>query len=526
MRRIRELIKTATVDTGSVPPSDRVVQLQDQSVGRSPISPDLDENRGFLERLWVNCSDIQFRQLEVAGSELLLVWLKTLVGKELAQQGVLDPLTGRMSQLQNIAELEQVLTALYLRRLKAMDEANQAITDGYLLVFLSGSNEGIAVDVTAWEGRPIQKPELEPGVLGPQEAFTESLEKNLGLFRRRLRSSELKTESVRLGTMTQSPVSIVYLQGVVKPTLVNEVRTRLSKINIDSTLDVNYISETTKDAIRSIFPTDQITERPDRAVAALVQGRIGILLDGSPYVLLVPALFVHFLNSSEDYYGNYLISLPVRLLRHLMFWVSLLLPALYVALLSYHQEMLPTALLIRLAATHEGIPFPAVIEAFIMVITFEALREAGIRLPKAVGQSVSIVGALVIGDAAVNAGIVSPGMVIVVALTGVASFSIPSYQIALSNRVLQFPFIVLAGFFGLYGITIGLLILMTHLISLRSYGVPYLSPLSPFDWTGMKQDVFFRSPWWDTKARQKVLEVVNPVRGDTSRPEPPRGNPS
>lgn len=497
-----------------------------QAQGLFPILTDLDDNQALLQKHWSNCLDIQFRQLQSGGTQILLVWLKTLVGKELAQQGVLNPLTSHNAPIRTPQDLEQFLTAVYLQRLRNMDEINKAIADGYMVVLIEGANEAVAIDVTAWEGRPIEKPELEPGVLGPQESFTESLEKNLGLLRRRLRTSDLKMESIRLGTVTQAPVSIVYLQGVAKPELVDEVRLRLSRIQIDGTIDINYISEMTKDAIRSPYPTDQITERPDRAAAALLQARVAIILDGSPYALFVPALFVNFMNSSEDYYGNYTISVPVRLLRHSTFWASLLLPALYIALLSYHQEMLPTALLVRLAATHEGIPFPAVIEAFIMVITFEALREAGIRLPKAVGQSVSIVGALVIGDAAVNAGIVSPGMVIVVALTGVASFSIPSYNMALTNRILQFPFMILAGLFGLYGITIGLLILMTHLVSLRSFGMPYLYPLAPFDWKTIKGDVFARDAWWNMRQRPNAFGSINSNENATPRPQPPQGEPS
>ena len=486
----------------------------------------LEDNYDVLTAKWQNCADVFFRRLTAGGTELLLVWVHTLVGKEMAQDGIVEPLTQTQKGLTSIDDLGQVLTAVQTVKLKTFVQVMQAIADGSLILFMDGVNEAMSVDVSGLQGRPIQKPELEPGVLGPQEAFTESLDKNLGLMRRRLKSPEMKIKSLRLGTISSSQLSVLYVDGIVKPQLVQEVEARLAKIQVDGLLDINYISEFTRDAIRSPYPTDQVTERPDRTAAALLQGRVAILLDGSPYAQLIPALFVHFLNSSEDYYGSYTLSLPVRLLRHFVFWMSLLLPSLYIALLSYHQEMIPTALLIRLAATHEGIPFPAVVEAFIMVTTFEALREAGIRLPKAVGQSVSIVGALVIGDAAVNAGIVSPGMVIAVALTGVASFAIPSYSIALTNRILQYPFMVLAGMFGLYGMTIGLILLLTHLVSLRSYGTPYLYPLAPWDWQAIRQDVFARSAWWDMKKRAKGLETVSKTRGQTAKPQPTGGGSS
>lgn len=486
----------------------------------------LEDNYQVLTAKWRNCADVSYRRLTVGGTQLLLVWVHTLVGKEMAQDGIVEPLTQSQKGLTSIDDLGQVLTAVQTVRLKNFEEVMQAIADGSLILFMDGVNEAMSVDVAGLQGRPIQKPELEPGVVGPQEAFTESLDKNLGLMRRRLKSPQMKIKSLRLGTISSSQLAVLYVDGIVKPELVQEVEARLGKIQVDGLLDINYISEFTRDAIRSPYPTDQVTERPDRTAAALLQGRVAILLDGSPYAQLVPALFVHFLNSGEDYYGSYTISLPVRLLRHVTFWMSLLLPSLYIALLSYHQEMIPTSLLIRLAATHEGIPFPAVVEAFIMVTTFEALREAGIRLPKAVGQSVSIVGALVIGDAAVNAGIVSPGMVIAVALTGVASFAIPAYSLALTNRILQYPFMVMAGMFGLYGMTIGLILLLTHLVSLRSYGVPYMYPLAPFDWQAIRQDVFARSAWWNMKKRPKGLETVSQTRGQTAKPQPTGGGTS
>jgi Bacillus/Clostridium GerA spore germination protein len=253
---------------------------------------------------------------------------------------------------------------------------------------------------------------------------------------------------------------------------------------------------------------------------SLLQGRIAIMLDGSPTCMLVPAQFINFLSSAEDYYMNYTLTFFIRVMRHVAYWSSILLPSLYVALLSYNQDLIPTPLLVTVAAQHRGIPFPTIVEATVMMLAFEALREAGMRLPRAVGQSVSIVGTLIVGDAAVRAGLVSPGMVIIVAGTGVASFALPAYGFVNSSRIIQFAFVCAAGFSGLVGIVILGLILITHLVSLRSFGVPYMAPIAPFTWPDMK-DMFIRVPWFAMKTRPEHLETVDRVSNRSRAPRPP-----
>lgn len=241
------------------------------------------------------------------------------------------------------------------------------------------------------------------------------------------------------------------------------------------------------------------TERPDGVASALNEGRIAIIIDGTPFVLLLPTVFIHFLQSTEDYYERFLYPTVIRLLRLLVFFTALLAPSIYVAITTYHQEMIPTPLLISIVASRTGVPFPSVLEALLMEITFEALREAGLRLPRPVGQAVSIVGALVIGEAAVQAGLVSRAMVIVVALTGIASFIIPAYNMGISIRLLRFPVMFLAGSFGMFGITFAFLALLIHLSSLRSFGIPYLSPITPINLSGLKDSIFKVPEWMKNK---------------------------
>jgi spore germination protein KA len=268
------------------------------------------------------------------------------------------------------------------------------------------------------------------------------------------------------------------------------------------------------------FPTIYNTERPDAACAALLEGRIVIMVDGTPFVLIAPAVFVQFFQSSEDYYQRADISTSLRFLRFFSFFLALLTPSVYIAVTTFHQEMIPTDLLISLAAQREGVPFPAVVEAIVMEITFEILREAGVRMPRAVGSAISIVGALVLGQSAVEAGIVSASMVIIVSLTAISSFVCPSFNMAISIRLLRFLFMIAAATFGLFGISIGIIIMVAHLASLRSFGVPYLSPMAPFI-PAVQKDVLVRAPIWAMFTRPRFISQSDVDREDTSSPKPP-----
>lgn len=359
-----------------------------------------------------------------------------------------------------------------------------------------------------WEHRAIAEPSTETVIRGPKEAYIENLQVNLALLRRKIKSSELKFEKLIVGRYTKTDVVVAYINGLADPKIVNELKNRIQKIDIDGVLETNYLEELIEDNPYSIFPTIKHTERPDTTAGLLLEGRIAVFVDGTPFVLTLPSLFVSNMQSSEDYYERYYISSFIRLIRFLALNISLLLPSLYIAISTFHPEMLPSLLLLSLANQREGVPFPAVVEVLIMEIIFEILREAGVRLPRPVGQTVSIVGALVIGEAAVSAGIVSPAMVIVVALTGIANFVIPAYNTASAIRLLRFFMIILGGTFGLFGIMVGLMAIQGHLATLRTFGIPYLSPIAPINLEGQK-DVWVRSPWWAMRKRPSVIGYLN-----------------
>ncbi|MFC5702954.1 spore germination protein [Cohnella faecalis] len=389
---------------------------------------------------------------------------------------------------------------------------------GKTILLVDGWAECISGNTIGGETRAVSEASTQVVIRGPKDSFTESVATNVALVRRRIRSPKFGFEAIKIGTITQTTVVMMYIEGIAKNSIVQEVRTRLGKIDTDAILESGYIEEFIEDNWFSPFPTIYNTERPDVVAANLIEGRIAILVDGTPFVLIAPTVLSQFFAAAEDYYQRYDIGSFIRLLRYMAFVISLFGPAIYIALTTFHQEMLPMALLINLTAAREGVPFPALIEAFAMELCFEILREAGIRMPRAVGQAVSIVGALVLGEAAVQAGIVSPIMVIVVAITAIANFSIPSYNLAITARMLRFLFMLAAGFLGFYGIVLGMIMLVAHINSLRSFGVAFLSPIVPFRFKQMK-DIFIRTPHWTITERpdEVAADLVKTPPGEGPR---------
>jgi hypothetical protein len=496
------------------------------------LSTDLNQNLQELQSIYKNCIDVVFREFRMGGkTKAALIYIDGLANIEEIDASVLTPLMKENNDKENTDQqihvnhiLEQKLTVSKVKRVQTITECIEHISIGNPVLLIDQQIQGFALGLSKWEKRSIEEPVAESVIRGPREGFTESLGTNLSLLRRKIRSPQLKMKSMKIGEYTQTEVVISYIEGIADQTLIQEVETRLHRIKLDGILETSYIEELIEDNSYSPFPQVLNTERPDVVVASLLEGRVAILQDGTPFVLIVPVSFYSLLQSTEDYYQRSLISTAIRWLRYLFLLISLLLPSLYVAILTFHQEMIPTTLLITIAASREPIPFPALVEALIMEIVFEALREAGVRLPKQVGAAVSIVGALVIGQAAVQAGIVSGPLIMVVALTGIASFTIPRYTAGIALRMLRFPMILLAGSLGLLGIMLGLLIILTHMATLRSFGVPYLSPMAPMQGRELK-DVLIRAPWWKLNTRPSLTGTDNIRRqGPNQKPNPDYGD--
>lgn len=392
-----------------------------------------------------------------------------------------------------------------------------AVNMGDTAIFLEGSTKVLLVETKGWEHRGVERPQSEQIVRGPQEAFSETLRANTALIRKIIKNEQLTTEMSVLGERTKTTVAIMYLRDLANPDLVAEVKRRLKSIKTDYIAESGILAQFIEDNPYNLKPTILATERPDRVASKLIEGRVAIIVDGSPFVLVVPTTLYEQLHTGEESYLRWQYGTYLRYLRALAFLVSLLAPGLYLSLVLFHHEMIPTELLLAIAGNRERVPFPSLMEVLLMEISFELIREAGIRLPGVIGGTIGIVGALILGQAAVEANIVSPILVVLVAITGLASFAIPDYSLSFSLRIYRFVYIALGVTMGFFGIAVGLFTQMVLTASLKSFGVPYLSPVGPRTVGGV--DVVYRKPVF---FHEKRPDYINP-QDITRQPQVSRG---
>ena len=479
---------------------------QPRNLRRTPLTADLESDQAELLRRFGNTDDFGCRRIPVGadGRQAVILYFDSLVDKTVVDRFVVYELE-RMPSAEGGGLGE--LSTHGLAEVSTYEEVADALLQGRTAVLIDGRPRAWIASTDGGQRRAVTEPASEAVVRGPRESFNESLLTNLGLIRRRLYTPKIRVENRAIGSISNTPVSVIYIEGIAKPDIVDEVRRRLDKIDIDGIVESQYIEEFIEDPVYSPFPTVFNTERPDRVAAALLEGRIAILTEGTPVALVVPATITLFLHSNEDYYQRFDIATLLKGLRTIAFFLSFLLPSFYVALLTFHQEMIPTPLLIALTGQREGVPFGIATEVFLMELTFEVLREAGIRLPKTIGSAVSIVGGLVLGQAAVEASLVGPGTVIAVSATAIASFTTPAYGFAIASRMIRFVMLLLTAMIGSFGFFFGLILLAIHLNSLRSFGVPYMSPIVPFhkrDWA----DLLVRAPWWAMQRRPQEVAAA------------------
>jgi spore germination protein KA len=481
-----------------------------------PLAADIELNLKMILRDLGGSDDVVIREIRSVGSEVstaAIVYIDGMSDATIINAYIFDYLNRSLQLDLDHKELaQQLLSGIgSIHPVAKTGELYQSLLSGEAIIFLIGSDHAYRADIRQWKGREVTESTNQTSVRGPRESFTETLRVNTSLIRRKIKDPRLWLETIAIGRITKTDVTIMYLNDIAKPSVISEVRSRLHAIDIDGVLEGGYIEEYIEDAKFSIFPTVFNTELPDSVAAQLLEGKVAILVDGSPNVLVVPTQFVSFIQSTEDYYQRAIYASLLRILRYISGFISLLLPSLYIAITTFHRDMLPTSLLISLAAQREGVPFPAFIEAVAMEVTFEILREAGLRMPRAIGQAVSVVGTLVIGQAAVEAGIVSAAMVIVVSVTAISTFTFPAYSMSIPIRMLRFVLMGLAASFGLFGIIMGMFTLLLHLCSLRSFGEPYMSPLSPFI-ASNQQDTIVRLPRWLHFKRPSTAQKGNRIR--------------
>lgn len=481
----------------------------------------LDQTLALFRQRLGNSSDIvikEFRIDGIRGPRCALILIDGLVDQENVNLSILKPMMYEAGPKMkadcdgrpNIAELSrEFLSVGEVKRLSTLDEALGDLFSGQTILLIDKAEEALSISLRKWAQRGVDEPQTETVVRGPREGFTETLRVNTSLLRRKIKNANLRLEAMKIGRQTNTDICIAYIEGIVRPGLIDELKKRLNAINTDSVLDSGYVEAYIEDAPYSIFPTVGNSERPDTVASRLLEGRAAIIVDGSPFVLTVPAVYIEYFQSPEDYYVRTYYASALRFIRVCSFFITILAPALYVAVTTFHQELIPTKLLFTMTAGLSGVPFPALVEALIMMVMFDILKEAGIRLPKPVGSAISIVGALVIGQSAVSAGLIGPFMIIVISITAITSFVVPAQSDALA--LLRYIYLVLAGFLGGFGVIMGLLFALTYLVSLKSFGVFYLAPITPLNKQGMK-DSFVRVPLWNMVKRPFTPASRNDVR--------------
>lgn len=494
------------------------------------LSASLEQNISYIKSRLIDCDDVIMRNF-VIGEEsqirMFMIYTDNIVNSSVIEDSI-------MTNLMNRAEITSFDLKDMLRRLEQQtisvgetkeitlfEDLLTAVLLGDTVLLMDGASYGLQISTKGWPTRGVPQAETEVVVEGPKDAFTESVSTNIVLIRRRIRDTRLKVKRSRIGVRSKTDVAILYLEDVARKDILEDLQSRLQKIDIDGILDSGMVQQLIEKDWLSPFPQMQLTERPDKTAAALYDGRIILVVDNTPFVLLTPATLNLFFHSAEDYYDRWEIMSFMRVIRYIAALVAISLPGLYIALTVYHPSMIPTALALKIAGARLDIPFPGVMEILIMEIAFELLREAGIRLPAPVSSTIGIVGGIIIGQAAVEAGIVGPIVVIVGALTGICTFVIPNSALVSGLRICKYLVIFLSAILGLYGFWLALLILLIHLSGLKSFGIPYLYPFcsgSVNHYSDLK-DSIFRIPTFMMKKRPIFANPNQRIRMKDKRKE-------
>ena len=471
---------------------------------KTRISTDLQLNIDRYQRLFADCADIKMRRMalgqnksrecfiayiEVSVSNMLLE--TTALGRALAYLGEAPDEEVNSVLDKNAMGISDVTPFLYV------EDAAQGMLTGDAILFVDGYDKALKIADKEYPGAAIKEPDSEKSIRGSREGFTDSIKMNTALIRKRLRSTRVRVKELEQGVRSHTKVDMVYMQDLANPMVLEEIQKRLEAYEIDGVLDSGVIEQLAERKWYSPFPQFQTTQRPDRAALAVMEGRVVVLSDNSPVALILPTDFNSFIKTSDDYYNRFEEATFARILRYFAVFFSMALPGLYLAVTNFHTQILPTPLLLSFWEARIGVPFPAALEVILMELSFELLREAGVRLPGAMGNTIGIVGGLIIGQAAVDANIVSPIVVIVVAFTALCSFSIPNEEFAFSFRILKFFLIIMSAWLGFFGLLVGLLVILIHLSRLKSFGIPYLMPFVGADLSGYEdeRDSIWRAPF-------------------------------
>ncbi|MEH7009677.1 spore germination protein [Neobacillus niacini] len=459
------------------------------------LCEDIGKNIRMLEEHFCHTEDLMKKELQFHKRKCVILYLEPLVKKELLQSSIIEPILEAKS-----GGIEKTVRAAEIKKTSMISEAGKNLLDGFCVILLENDHQVYLASVGGIEERAFQEPNNERSIKSSHDGFIESFSTNLQLLRKRIKSPQLKVKYFTIGNFSNTKVGMVYLENLANKELVEEVVRRLSSIEIDQLYSTGELEEVIEDHPFSPFPQILATERPDRAVSYITEGKISIIVDGNPRALVVPITFFAFYQAPDDYNSRWLVGTFFRLIRVFSFIIAISLPAIYIAIVSFHSEVLPIGILYSIRVSLEYVPFPPLAEALAMQVILELLKEASIRLPSPIAQTIGIVGGLVIGTAVVDAHIVSNMMIVVIGFTAIASFVAPINEMGTSARLLGFPTMLAASLFGFFGIVFVLMLIFMHLSKLDSFGTPYFSPLAPFKKEDLK-DSLIRLPLWKLNTR-------------------------
>ncbi len=486
----------------------------DKKEQKVEISKNYDENINYIKKRF-DCpknNDVVIREIEIfKKTKAFLIHYDGMTDSVAVDYGVISPLLEIPKLSDDFSEndiYEKLIIHSQVQKVYDFEPVIDDVNFGSCALFVDGINYAFSIDVRKWEHRGIDKPDNEQSLYGPQEAFSEMLRTNSALVRKIVKNEKLICEGVKIGKKSKTRGVVMYISDLANNSLVEEVLYRINSVSLDYIFSIEELSQLLED--KTYMITNQIlaTERPDRVARALTEGRVALILNGSPRALIFPTNAMELMHSASDAYMRYPYANMTRAIRLLAMFITLLLPGLYLAITLFHHEMIPTFLAYAIAAARENVPFPSIVELLIMDLSFELIREAGIRMPNAIGSTLGIVGGLILGQAAVSAKIVSPLMIIIIAITGIGSFATPNYSLGWSYRILRLIFIVLGSSFGLYGIAIGLFLYALLLGAQVNFGVPFLSPITK-DKPSDKGRSLFVSPLWKNEERPEFLDSKN-----------------
>ncbi|MBH0156903.1 spore germination protein [Fictibacillus sp. 5RED26] len=454
-----------------------------------------------------NMEDAEVIEYQTQNNKIfVLIFIGTLIDKARLNEAVIEPL--RLCKYENISTC---ISVSKITEITTLEEAEKKLMLGAILLFDTIENQWCSVDLKDPTGRAIETSETETILYGAKDSFSENLEQNITLIRRRLPLTALKSEKFTVGSLTETKVVLMYIEGLTNPDFISIAREKIKSIDYDQILDSSQLAAFMEDHKHSVFPQFQHTDRPDVCAYSLGVGKVTILVDNTPFALNAPINFFHLFQSPEDYINRWIVASFLRIIRYLSFMLSLLMIPLYVALTTHHYQMIPLQILFVLVETRSQLPLTPFWESLIMLITLEVIKEASLRMPTKSGQTLGVIGGIVVGQAAVEAGFASQVLIVLVGISAIASFLVPNYLMTKATTLIQFTLLILASFLGVMGIFMGIILLLVNLNALTSLKQPYFTPVAPFygkDWL----DLFIRGPLHWMKTRPEALHPLQKWR--------------